>query len=113
MSDEFGDKFTVLIEKYRAQLPGEVDKLEGIWVLLAQDWQEVTFNQFAVAIHALSGTAGMFGFEAFSATANAIQVILRSAKKAGVLSDEEKDQIKVHLATLHTLRMQLSSEESA
>lgn len=110
-SSELQEKLKSLRPFYLEELRNKIDQIEKGWKGLTESsWDlEVLKNIYQLA-HKLSGSGGIYGFDAVSHTAKALEDMLEPlTKKTQLPSLEEKKQIELSIQKLK--RVSLDAEQ--
>lgn len=112
-NDQINQKLQALFVAYKKNLPGKMERIEGLWVDLLQQWDERGFKDFHREIHSLCGSAGTYGYTALGGSARQLEIYLKPLLMQSLLSDEEKHNITSLLSQLkNTLAQQVPDYDS-
>lgn len=77
---ELNDKFTLLQNQYRADLPLKLSKLQSIYSAILNDNHTVIIDPLESELHKLAGSAGVYGFAQLSDLAKNAKIVCSDIK---------------------------------
>lgn len=84
MSDSLKAKIAELSQKYRAQLPEQLQQLAGLVRALQHAWDPVQYHELYSRLHVIKGSSGTFGFHDLSNQAEIFLELLRHEQSSAV-----------------------------